>query len=452
MSTEYFELMDKVIHVGLRQLSTNALNKPGLVSCLNLRPSEEGLRQVDTLDYPFASDRTEWPYPMLYQGKGCNLMLYADDIHSVNMTGNWTTTSLAHTGAINRWSIADFYEYVLLHNGKSYIAYNTITGIATRLTLGHSTPIMPLSCNTICNFKGQLLFGGIQSSWYDCDETFIAWSGIGTTTAIPDNTNEAGYTPLGVGEVYDIRQLGDALVVYASEGIYLLKPVNAPVPTFAKKKLLPIGSLGKYCSGGNEFGHIFLDINYDLWRIGPDLVPKRLYYNEFFLGMITGSMVIVPDSKKEGDYYISDGQVGYCLTEYGLCEIGKLPTSIYRTSDSIKAIYKDTGRNGCMLTTNQLDFGSRGRKFINSIEIGYSGKEPVLVAMEWRNRSTDEFKLTPWVRCNPAGYCTLPLEAVEIRFVVWSNTFAEFDLDYIRVGVKYSDKVFRRSHVSTTYR
>ncbi len=445
MSTEYVVTLSDELKVGLAHSSVNTLNQPGLYDCANFRPTKEGLEPVKVLENPFTTDRLDWPHPMIYEGKACDLLLAKGSIHAINKDVKWTTSKLCSVAGAGTWSVADFVSFLLLSNGTSLLMYNCTTGVVTE----HDFSYIPKS-NYICNFRGQLICGGIKSSWYDADTTFAAWSRIGSINCTPAEDNVRGYAPLQVGEVYAVSPIGKVAVAYGSEGVCAMLPVSEPVVTFGLQNLKSVGCAGLGCVGFGKHRHIMIGEDSHLWNISEKLEMEDLDYFTYIRDLDTDNVVITYDRLKD-DFYISDGTRGFILSPVGLSYIDKMPTSVYNLSvENSMAVYGSSGMDEAMLVTNPMDFGSRGKKTIGGVDLGINSREAVYVAADWRNRAQDIFVRSPWKRCSPAGYAMLNVTGVELRLCIRSESFVDFKIDYAKLGIYYHEQVNRRGHVNTT--
>lgn len=343
---EYNATVEKSLYKGLRQFPSQARNLDGgLVECFNVKPSPGGLIPYEPLAWPsntMPDLHVHWPFPQIFQGSKYRIIASATTIYSLSgFTKTAKVTSI--TEAYNTcWDMADFHDMFLLTNGGTmiYLDHGTIAvqknpPVWTKDTNGITEVPLAMSYE---NFKGQLICGGIKSTWYDCDESWLVWSNIGDWNCVPSKSNEAGFKQMDwEGEVLKVKRLGDAVIVYGYNG------VTAAVPheqTFGFKELLPLGIRFKGAVGGDKNRHVFVDGEQYLWEIGRDLQPNKLDYRDWMQELVPGRIMIVHNPVLD-EYYIGDGNTSFLLTRSGLCQVFQCVTSIARFNNVTFGIFEE---------------------------------------------------------------------------------------------------------------
>lgn len=290
------------------------------------------------------------------------------------------------------------------------------------------------------SLTGEAVIEELRTNW-------VGWSKIGSIVFRQDMTNDSGYRPMPwKGSVYQILRLGKNAVVYGSGGVTLMYPVASPAPTFGCKELISVGVLGKNAMCGNGHQHFFIDVHNRLWRVQEEKITK-LGYEEFLSTLV--DPVMCYDAKEER-VYISDANRGFTLTNAGLG--GGYPgLTGFQYSEATQLITLDRTPDypeTLLIVTDILDFGYRGLKSIESIQIGVDNAETLYVALDYRYKTTEAFRTTNFTRINDEGVAHLRATALEFRIRVKNNTYDPIDLDYISVRFKRSDLRFVRGPAS----
>ncbi len=393
---------------GLRPSSRLGVNAPYLKDCMNIKPTVEGLVSYEKVQGPFATDPTiDFPFPQLFKGKGVTLLADKTKIYTVTEGSPWTAAEITLVGTISgtgAWHFLDLFDYWLLFNGTTTIWKSNIHGLEGGVAAVNA--VTTPTVQTGCYLNGRAFMGGFtggtgagsiwnDAAWvallasWDSDlpgsiafssnigQNFVMWSSIGggdalwifrpawaTTirTAGPRifehiKRNELGWMPMPwQGAVQVVKPLGNAVVVYGEDGISALVQTPEPIPTFGLKHLLDIGVAGRGAVGGTNREHTFIDEAGYLWKIGTDLVPKRLNYVEF-LGDLTIANAVISHDQEENEYYISDGSSSVILTSKGLGIMDQVVTSIVATEGALLGVAKDSQQNvsACVNGTQAYD-------------------------------------------------------------------------------------------------
>uniref|UniRef100_A0A6M3JA26 Uncharacterized protein n=1 Tax=viral metagenome TaxID=1070528 RepID=A0A6M3JA26_9ZZZZ len=451
---------------GLRRGTDNPLNSQYLTSAMNVKCYESGIRPFIPLQTVPGSVVT-WPFGQAFFGS--NVKVYATETDIYELDDNWTMTHKATATAGERWDFLDFGLYVLLLNRTSIVTRDPSSG---SYTVSSSMSGFP-RFSTGCNFKGQIVGGNIRTNWYDCGSGSLIWSDIGSAMFTPGVKNVAGYrhTPWK-GKVLRVKRLGDVVVAYCENGIGILAPHEQ---TFGFKELLDIGIKGRAAVEGTVNKHLFIDADNWLWSIGSDLRPKKLGYQEYIK---TLTNAVISYNPGEDEFFISDNVRCFLLTMYGMSECHQLISSVAKLGSTVYGCIRDTNDRDVLIITDALDFGLRGMKTVGTLELGLSCTAPVYVAVDYKYNKTTEFARTSWILCNPNGVVYVPTTAVEFRLCVKTAgqqgrieeeedgfvitledgsdlllegaNYASFELDYITIRIKVSDKRYIRGTYATT--
>jgi len=191
-----FELsIDEALRVGLTPADINSFNVQVLTEFLGFRAGSAmpELYEVKENPLPLTIDmHYNWPFPQFIPGESHNFLIVRDatvqedivysisDDH-VTVTHIYDIDELTY-GRGSLMEVADFGEYVFMTNGVIMIYWDPDILDWRKVVVEDGIPLM----ETICNFKGQVVGGGVLSTWHDCDETFYVWSMIGQMDFRPD--------------------------------------------------------------------------------------------------------------------------------------------------------------------------------------------------------------------------------------------------------------------------
>ena len=375
---EFELLVDEAFRKGLSPEPIIPFNTQLLNECLGFRCGRAGLEAYKLLTNPLPATVDlyyNWPFPQFLTGETYGILVVRD-----SLTNQWDSVyeisedhaTVTHIFDIDELTfgkgtlmeLADFGEYAIMTNGVVMIYWDPTLLAWQVITSSTTIPMM----RTICNLKGQAVGGNVVSAWHDCDETFYAWSKIGSMDFTPDQDNEAGYRrdPFG-GEVYHVRRLGDNVVGYSSKGITLLTPVGTPTNTFKFDELHDLGIINRGAIGGSIEEHLYVAEDYTLWKIGRDYKIVELGY-QHYIEQLSGEDIIVTYDPKLKNFYIGNSTKTYLLSPYGLTEVQQHPSAVWRRNKGSYMLPATVDSRAPFLCTEPFDMGYRGQKTIFSIE------------------------------------------------------------------------------------
>lgn len=420
---------------GLRPYGTRNRRKEALVQCFNVVPRNKRLVAHEDVN-AVSGLIMDWPYPQLFCLAGGNYLCGRDYIKvlDTNLDVVYTYTT---TQAANAWSVVDFWSYVIFMNGAAVYVTDTVGGAIIPYT-GTAIPVM----KGITNFKGQLI--GIGVTGYDGNVVVHGAIGAADFTTAFDHV-EVGSVPMRwQGHCVAARRLGDRLIVYGDGGIAVLEAVGEPRLAFRHIDVLPnsIQHLGVVAVGGSEDMQCFLDETGCLWKISAQMEVTELGYSEYLASMLDGDVRISYDpSSTYRDFYISDGQRGYILTEAGLAEIHQYVASVQLYRGLLYGTFESSNDMSWTVETDLLDCNVRSIKSIEWIEVDGSG----LVHAQATNGALSSLPFP----LSPDGRARLRFTSSDFSFKLYGSPNTGVVLDSMRYAWRLADKTSVRGEYAS---
>ena len=429
---------------GLRPYRSNTRNSDWATECYNAKPSEQGLIPFEPLTDRMVSVVYAHPFPQVFIGYKYRLLADSATIYELN--GAWAKTSkLTSLSTDDIWDFIDFGDYWVLLNGAviAYIDLVSDPGVPAYASMASSATFPRIATGT--NFKGRLVGGNVKTAWHGADTGSVIWSKIGSVVFTPDKQNTAGLwrTPFD-GDVKRVMRLNDVVMVYCENGIVAMAPALVGTAAgFGFKELAHVGIPAKGAAGGNENKQVFVDQENFLWRAEGNGKLEKLGYQEYMANLTAANIVISYDSGKD-EFYISDGVTGYLLTQWGLCQVlQSVGSAQYVDRDSVGS-FTASADNDFKLTTDDLDFGVRGRKTLTEVELGIDDDGTVEVATQYRYDKKNSLTTHPWVPVNIEGVAHPRTTAPEMRIKIRSSDYTNVNLDYIKAHIQFDDRRYVR--------
>lgn len=373
---EYELHLDKTLSNGLAP-ELMPINSEFLFRCLGFRCGKGRLEAHRLLTNPLPPSLDiyySWPFPQMVTGERYNILVVRDSLiqhwDSVYLVSADHST-ITHIFDIDELTfglgsmveIADFGNYLFMTNGVVMITYEPSLSVWFPFITSAIIPMM----KTVCGLKSQAVGGGIISAWYDCDETYYAWSKIGNMDFTPEQDNEAGYRrdPYG-GAIQNIRRLGDFAVGYSSKGVTALHPTSEPASTIGFKELLDVGIINQGAVNGSLKGHIYLGEDYILRSVTAEGV-KELGFKHL-MEQLAGEDIIISYDPPLKDFYIGNSIKTFLLSPHGMSEILQHPSTVWR-SDKVSYMLPETVEESQPeIITEPIDMGYAGQKTLSVIE------------------------------------------------------------------------------------
>lgn len=507
MTTRQQILWTDNLRAGLRRFGRTLRNTFQLVELRNAECLADGIHTFDEMVDAFnGNESIDWPGPQMFKGDDGVIRLFEDTVLStINPSAfPWVATSvttynfdsLGDTKSIpsgSAWQFADFGRSWMAFNGSAVVMYMPESPSGAKVVVVDTVAI-----NSGCSFRGRALYGGLGVStfwtaeWKTYYETlaeeqidgssytltagnnFVWWSSIGggdllwpfdldraMTGFIDDGwhdqandrpalkdvlqRNEWGIMPMPwSGTVQAMLPLGKSVMVYGSDGISALTLETSPISTFGLHNIMDIGIAGRSAVAGDERGHLFVDETGSAWLIGPELVPQKLHYDEFFLSMVGDDLVVTHDPV-DNKYFICNETDGFVLTQQGLSEIWQSPTTLVHHPTSAVAFTKAIGMyadNGLGLPgkikTDVFDFGTNGIGTIHGVEVGGVQDAAVNVKIHRRANMDSAFAVTGNILVDESGLAAMTVSGLEFQVEINvtnadESTIANMNIDFVRV-------------------
>lgn len=417
MSKEfYFQFDAEVLQRGLKAHEGDRI--PAVEVAYNLECSPQGLVPYTPLK-ELVEYSQQWPFPWARSEQGLTYSFRPTDSTTAELL-KWDGQSSEHVADVtfpsfnieDRPDMASFGEYVVLTG-----TFGVLRGTGTDLSTV-STSVMP-EARSCCNFKGQLIMGGILSDWYDCDETFVAFSNIGDITMIPDYKNEAGYIPIKyVGKVRRVLRLDKGVAVYGDEGAGLLVPVTSPAPTYGLRELANFPLASPASVDGGIGGHVALDAEGNLWVITEGEGAKKLGYKDILSELSLSDTVITRDNLNRR-FYICDGERSFVFRREGLTECYQIVSAVVHTDGEAYGLFEEESEEGA-IKVGPLDFGYRGLKALFTVESD-SGDEVTIFSGNPRGEFS-EIKTVPF---NNVGFATPIVTGEAFKLLISADSYED---------------------------
>lgn len=448
---EYELIIDEALKNGLYPDKVS-FNSQMLSECLGFRCGDYSLEaaQLGFSPLPVAIDiHYSWPFPQVVTGATHNILIvrdltggndyvysFSDDHSTVSLL-----TSLSHTtyGFGDLVEIADFGEYLFMTNGVAMVYWDTTAGSWAVTTSTANVPLM----KTVCNLNGQAIGGNIQSPWYDCDETFYIWSKIGYMNFTPESDNEAGYArcPYG-GEIFHVRNLGNAVVGYSSKGLTMLHTASVGdygPAVIGLRKVSNIGLVNKGAIDGDESKQVYIGSDLKVREITSEGI-KELGYRHWMQQLGTDEDILVLYDRFNHDFYIGNSEKTYLLSSKGMTEVLQHPSAVWRTnSDYIYMLPYTLDDDYPRIATVPFDMSFKGHKTISTIETDVFNLTNPEANVDYTYNHKD-WGTTQFTPINNLGIATINITGNAFRFRLrFSDIEEDFSIGMIKPRYKMTD-------------
>jgi hypothetical protein len=123
-----------------------------------------------------------------------------------------------------------------------------------------------------------------------------------------------------------------------------------------------------------------------------------------------------------------------------LSEISHLITSAGSDSGVTYAAFDDPTDEEMLIVTDRMDFGFRGQKTIELVEVGWEGSESLYAAIDFRMSGSDSWERTGWVEVNDQDVAAIRIAGVEFRLCLKHEDYSQVtSISYIKSRFKMTD-------------
>jgi len=151
---EYTILYKKGLAIGLRSSEHNPKNEGALIQAAGIIQESGELFNLDELStFDISSiEACDFPFPQIFQLREWTLICTPTKIY----TYDGATLTLVYTAEEgSTWTVADFYNFLVLSNGRELITLDPESGDWSKY-LDCAVPY----CLCLCDLNGQLFVGG----------------------------------------------------------------------------------------------------------------------------------------------------------------------------------------------------------------------------------------------------------------------------------------------------
>ncbi len=504
-----FTLTSKVLSRGLYREVNPGIDVVELEQAKNVRAWRGRLAKWQPLRNPIDAAtlisgglELAFPHPQLRRGKHRLFMFHKDRIFYVDPVSYTPleidvrdindTTQLGTINTGDYWHLADFGDYWYAFNGNSTVIHHNqfrMEGKEDVAVVDNSRFI-----NAGVDFNGRVIIGGLSEEFWGFWESFfegkasslysgftydmpagsdyILWSNIGvdiwwlfyTTKAQESLISGYGYdadrpylydllmrNDLGfarvpmVGFIQRIVPLySNMIVVYGDNGLAIYKQYSEPAPTFGLVLSIPVGLPHQGAVASNGFEHVFLGNDGALYMLQSDLQFTRLGYEHIFAGNIDLPHIVSFD-RFRGDYYISNQNGTWVLSQDGLTYVTQVITSVvdnYGEPVALGSNYVDDRE--VVLRTTAMTFGRPGLKHIGHVRLMGQDLDKYSVALEYLG-SDGMWYTSSYKPVNSSGVVYMGVTSEVFKLVVRADDFDDVGyIESIDLSVKYVDKRFVR--------
>ena len=245
--------------------------------------------------------------------------------------------------------------------------------------------------------------------------------------------NELGFMPMPwQGSVLCVKPLGKGVAVYGTDGIAVLIPALEPYPTYGLQRVADFGIASRGAVGGDERGHILVDIIGNAWSLGADYSLQKLGYKEYIGTLLDSDIVILKNAEYE-EFFISGSSASFVLTPQGLGETPQQITGACNVEGSFYGVFNTPKKTDAIIVTDNIDFNYRDLKTITTVEVGCNAEALVYVAIDYKYDKQNTWQRSPWVLVNSEGFARVQITALDFRIAVKCDSYKGFELDYINV-------------------
>jgi hypothetical protein len=288
---------------------------------------------------------------------------------------------------------------------------------------------------------------------------WLAWHGAAGYSTVDEFyhdwllRNDMGERPMpSPGSALVVKPLGGGVMYYAQDGIFYLRQVSDPEPTFSLvefPEFLTTGLAGRGAVAGTEAEHCFLDTEGNLWKIDNQLKLTKLGFKEY-LSSFLGQEMMFSYNQAEHEYTLSTENLSYRLTRTGLCKLRESIISQIFTDIPMGFSLVDLADNTMTLVTHPMDIGTRAIKNLTFIELGGVSEIKPDVSVYYRLDASSLWSQTDWITPKFDGKVRIDQTGVEFKLALRYNTLDLVRLEYVNLNWEVNRKIALTSYLPIT--
>lgn len=441
----------------------------------------------------------ELPHPMFFRGEKLALACYKDGIAYTEkgafwqedasgidfyapeafLATGWDPAAPGEPGAPTPETITESDEPWHFSDQEDGWAITNGTDLLFRLpTVGHFLAGYHIP-NTVCSYRGRMFSGGYSDTLQYSDDykdamfalhedlfpdvttkdfsiNTVVWSSFGFEDAFLPHfpwqatdkwitalirRREFGFATMPwSGIIQKVLPLRSGVMVYGSNGISFLRPAVGAM-AMQRFDLLPVGIPHRSWAGGDNDKHIFIDQQNCIWQVEDGNVPKltKLGYEAEWKGVAgkPKDYISIYRDAMHDDFYISDDETSYILTNKGLCQWYRLVGGMIR-DEQLRGYLGTHGTIYSSFETGELQFEDSGRKTIYGLEGLFDNPVDFSAKLYYKMGVNDSWLESDWIAFDKTGYCELPavsalLVKIGIRSLITDSTELERQIEEIRL-------------------
>lgn len=217
------------------------------------------------------------------------------------------------------------------------------------------------------------------------------------------------------GDIVCIKPIGSRVVVYGTQAICLLNPMEDG--SYASQKILSVGISRASAVSGDDKKHVFVTTYGEIWYMLDEFIPYRLGYKEFMYELAGGQLKVTFEPVKQ-DFFIHNGSAGFILSPKGLGRTKLLPSSFLPGVTTPTGSFVSSADDDYVFVTDMIDHRRAGLKLIHTVELEFTGDNELTVALDYRYRRGADFRTTREFPVNKESVAYLFVSALDYRLRV----------------------------------
>lgn len=259
-----------------------------------------------------------------------------------------------------------------------------------------------------------------------------------------------------VGVIQRIESAGNALYVFATDGVYIVGQNQTDFGTgHAVFKVSDVPLKGISAAINKGIAIYFINANDRLCIANEEGVQVLGYQSQ--LKTLEDEIQMDYDNE-EDDLYISGSNKCFVLTRTGLGEYGAPVNSVVSQQGTLTGYAgvpnTEHGNVVAVMLTESLDFIERMLKGLHSMELGISNAINIRYRIHYRTHGLPSWEVTEWIDVYDTSGFVTPIVSghdmrIELKFELQGYEYDEYTkLEYVNLNWRRSDKRNFRLHRS----